>query len=102
MPDPTRMPEYSPEPPPARACRCDARTEFFRQEFVKHRECLALQKEYYSERAFSCVEAALTRVIKHMEQLSAKEDADVMFSRLLRMLNVVTGLSYWTDTTMFH
>ena len=97
------MPEFFPEPqPPARVCRCDARTEFFREEFRKHRDCLALQREYYSERAFTCVEAALTRVIKHMEQLSAKEDADEVMSRLLRMLNVVTGLSYWNDTTVFH
>lgn len=97
------MPGFLEEPrPPAGALFGVSRTDFFRQEFVKHRECLARQREYYSENAITCVEAALTRLMARLEQLSAKEDAERLVSRLLRKLDVVTGLSYWTDPPTFH
>lgn len=81
---------------------CISRSDFFREELLKHRECLARQREYYSERTIMCVEAALTRLIARMEQLSANEDVDQLVTRLLRKLDVVTGLSYWSDPTAFH
>ena len=34
-------------------------TEFYREEFVKHHQCLQQQRGYYSERAITDVEAAL-------------------------------------------
>ena len=103
MPDPTRMPGFLNVPPPtADPFPIVSRTDFFREEILKHRECLARQREYYSERSITCVEAALTRLMGCIEQLSAREDADQYLSSLLRKINVVTGLSYWIDTTMFH
>ena len=36
-------------------------TEFYREEFLKHQRCLQQQRAYYSERAITDVEAALTR-----------------------------------------
>jgi len=89
-------------PPPAGPPIFVSRTDFFREEILKHRECLARQREYYSERAITCVEAALTRLMGRLDQLSERDDADQYLSSLLRKINVVTGLSYWIDTTMFH
>ena len=77
-------------------------TDFYREEFLKHRRCLEQQREYYSDSAITSVEAALTRIISQIENLSTKEDADQVVSRLLRKLNVVTGLSGWTDPTNVH
>ena len=51
-------------------------TDFYREEFLKHRRCLEQQREYYSDSAITSVEAALTRIISQLEHLSAKEDAD--------------------------
>ena len=79
-----------------------SRTEFYREEFVKHRRCLERQREYYSERAFANVEAALTAIIARLEQLSCSEDADLVVARLLRKFDVVTGLSNWTDPATLH
>ena len=62
-------------------------TEFYREEFLKHRRCL---------------EAALTRIISQLEQLSTKKDADRLVSSLLRKFNVVTGLSGWSDPKNVH
>jgi hypothetical protein len=77
-------------------------TDFYREEFLKHRRCLEQQREYYSVGAITSVEAALTRIISQLEHLSAKEDADKVVSSLLRKFNVVTGLSSWTDPTNVH
>ena len=73
------------------------RTDFYREEFIKHRQCLERQREYYSERVITDVEAALSRIITQFEQLCAKDDVDQVVSRLLRKFDVVTRLSAWTD-----
>ena len=77
-------------------------TDFYREEFLKHRRCLEQQREYYSDSAITSVEAALTRIISQLEQLSTKKDADRLVSSLLRKFNVVTGLSGWTDPKNVH
>lgn len=76
--------------------------DFYREEFLKHQRCLEQQREYYSEGAITSVEAALARIISQLEQLSTKEDADQVVSRLLRKFNVVTGLSGWADPQNLH
>jgi hypothetical protein len=73
------------------------RTDFYREEFLKHRRCLEQQREYYSDSAITSVDAALTRIISQLEHLSTKQDADQLVSNLLRKINVVTGLSSWSD-----
>jgi hypothetical protein len=77
-------------------------TDFYREEFLKHRRCLEQQREYYSDSAITPVEAAITRIISQLEHLSTKQDADQLVSRLLRKFNVVTGLSGWTDPKNIH
>ena len=58
--------------------------EFYRGEFIKHRECLARQREYFSERAITDADAALGRVLSQLEQLCAKDDGGVVIEKLLR------------------
>jgi hypothetical protein len=72
-------------------------SDFYRTEFLKHRECLARQREYFSERAISDADEALARVISRLETLCEKADADQLIGRLLRQFNAVTGLSGWSD-----
>jgi hypothetical protein len=76
--------------------------DFYREEFVKHQRCLQEQREYYSAGAITEVEKALTRIISQLENLSVKQDADEVVSRLLRKFNVVTGLSGWSDPKNVH
>jgi len=64
---------------------------------MKCQRCLEQQREYYSERAISDVERALTKVISQLDRLCTKNDADKIVSQLLRKFDVVTGLSAWTD-----
>ena len=77
-------------------------TDFYRQEFTRHRECLAAQREYFSERAISTADQALERVLSELERLCAKDDAEQVIAGLLRKFNAVTGLSGWSDPTQLH
>jgi hypothetical protein len=72
-------------------------TNFYREEFLKCQRCLEQQREYYSERAISDVELALTKVMSELDALCTKADADEVVSQLLRQFDVVTGLTAWSD-----
>ena len=77
-------------------------TDFYRQEFLRHRACLAAQREYFSERAISDADEALARVLGELDQLCAKDDAEQLIGKLLRKFNAVTGLSGWSDPKQLH
>lgn len=77
-------------------------TDFYRSEFIRHRECLALQREYFSERAITDADEALARVLGQLEQICKKDDADQLIGKLLRQFNAVTGLSGWADPSKLH
>lgn len=77
-------------------------TDFYRAEFLRHRECMAAQREYFSERAITDADAALGRVLNQLEQLCAKDDADRLIGDLLRKFNAVTNLSGWMDPAQLH
>ncbi len=103
MADPKRSSGFIIQPQPAAGPLYRvSRTEFYREEFVKHCQCLQRQREYFSEGAITNVEAALARLMARLEQLTAQENAEELVSRLLRKLDAVTGLSYWTDPTTLH
>jgi hypothetical protein len=77
-------------------------TEFYREEFKKHQQCLQRQRPYYSESAITDVEAALTRIMGQLEQLCSKDNADQVVGSLLKKFDVVTGLSAWSDPKQTH
>lgn len=77
-------------------------SDFYRREFIRHRECLARQREFFSERAITDADEALARVIGQLEQLCEKDGADQFIGRLLRQFNAVTGLSGWSDPRQLH
>lgn len=76
--------------------------DFYRQEFIKHRECLERQREYFSEGAITNADAALGRVLNQLEQLCKCDNADQVIAGLLRKFNAVTGLSAWSDPKQLH
>jgi hypothetical protein len=76
--------------------------DFYREEFLRHRRCLAHQREYYSEQAITEADAAIARILAKLEQLCSKDDADQLMSGLLRKFDSVTGLSAWSDPNKLH
>lgn len=77
-------------------------TRFYREEFLKHQQCLQQQRDYFSEGAITGVEAALTRAMSQVEQLCASDNANQLVSSLLKKFDVVTGLSAWSDPKLTH
>jgi hypothetical protein len=77
-------------------------TEFYREEFDKHHRCLQQQRAYFSEDAITDVEDALARIMGQLEQLCSKDNADELVSCLLKKIDVVTGLSAWSDPKHTH
>lgn len=76
--------------------------DFYRQEFIRHRECLAQQREYFSEGAITTADEALARVLNELERLCACDNADQVIAGLLRKFNAITGLSGWSDPKNLH
>jgi hypothetical protein len=82
---------------PSSERRSTTHIEFYREEFLKQKRCLERQREYYSERAVNNVETALSRLLAHLDQVCSQQNADQLLSVLLRKIDVVTGLSAWSD-----
>jgi hypothetical protein len=78
------------------------RSSFYREELVKHWQCLDRQREYYSDKAIADVENVLNRLIADVDQLCARKNGDQLVGRLLRKIDGVTRLSAWSDPTKHH
>jgi hypothetical protein len=79
-----------------------ALTEFYREEFIKHHQCLQAQREYFSAQAIQHAESALLTIIADLDRLSTDTNAEQKVARLLREFDVVTGLSGWSDPCKVH
>lgn len=79
-----------------------ALTEFYREEFLKHHECLQAQREYYSAQAIDNAETALLKIIADLDRLTEKANAEHVVAQLLREFDVVTGLSGSSDPCKVH
>lgn len=90
----------SPWPLAGASCHCLA--AFFREEFVKHHQCLEQQREYFSDRAIAQAEDALMRILGQIEQLCQRDDACDVMAVLLKKIDSVTNLSAWTDPETLH
>ena len=92
----TRLPNDRTAPPGPSAL-----AEFYREEILRHHRCLDAQREYYSEQAVSGLERALLRAVAEMDILTAR-GGDGVVERLLKELDVVTGLSAWGESHTAH
>jgi hypothetical protein len=89
-------------PRPLAGASCQCLSDFFREEFLKHHQCLERQREYYSDVAIAQAEDALARIMAQLEQLCQRDDACQMMGELLRKFDLVTKLSAWTEPDQVH
>ena len=68
-------------------------SEFYREEFLRHRSRLETQRTFFAEDTFSEIEAALDKIIEEIERISQVENFDELASHLLHRIDVVTSLS---------
>ena len=76
---------------------CECLADFFRQEILKHHQCLEQQREYFSDVAINQAEQALMRILEQVECLCQREDARQVIGELLKKFDTVTKLSAWTE-----
>lgn len=76
--------------------------QFYREEFLRHRQCLEQQREFYSERAILDAEAALARILAQLDRLCVQQNAAQVVSCLLRKIDLLTGLSAFSDRRNVH
>ena len=76
---------------------CECLADFFRQEILRHHQCLEQQREYFSDVAINQAEEALMRILGQVEGLCQREDACQVIGDLLKKFDAVTKLSAWTD-----
>ena len=69
------------------------RSDFYREELRKHWQCLDQQREHYSQKTMTDVDAALRKLMANVDRLCAREHGDEVVSRLLRQIDGVTRLS---------
>lgn len=79
-----------------------SRTDFYREEFLKHKRRLQEQRECFSEHAITEVEDALTKTLAKLDHICQRCDCDHVVSCLLRQFDLVTGLSRWSDPKNLH
>jgi hypothetical protein len=79
-----------------------SRTEFYRQEFLRHQRCLEQQREYFSEQAIHSVEIAIHRILGRLDTLCGQQDCDRVIGELLKKFDLVTRLSAWDEPSRAH
>jgi hypothetical protein len=94
MPVTNSEPSRSPHPD----CDClvrasSVRSDFYREELRKHWHCLDQQRESYSHKTMTDVDAALRKLMENVDRLCACEHGGEVVSRLLRQIDGVTRLS---------
>lgn len=77
----------------ARPCSASVLADFYRQELLKHCDCLKQQREYFSDRAIDNAEQGLLRVMAQLDELCTHDDAHDVVATLLKKIDAVTGLS---------
>jgi cell fate (sporulation/competence/biofilm development) regulator YlbF (YheA/YmcA/DUF963 family) len=68
-------------------------SDFYREEFVRHRSRLETQRMFYPEQTYSEIESALDKIIEEIDRISQVDNFEEMASHLLHRIDVVTSLS---------
>lgn len=68
-------------------------SDFYREEFVRHRSRLETQRTFFPEQTYSEIESALDKIIEEIDRISQVDNFDEMASHLLHRIDVVTSLS---------
>ncbi|MEW5977212.1 MAG: hypothetical protein AB1898_15590 [Acidobacteriota bacterium] len=67
--------------------------EFYKEEFLKHKNRLQVQREFYSDHAFQEIESALDKIINEIDTICQMDHFNELASHLLERIDVITNLS---------
>lgn len=67
--------------------------EFYKEEFLRHKCRLELQRPFFVEKTYEEIEGVLNRIIEEMERICEVDNFEQVASHLLHRIDVVTNLS---------
>jgi hypothetical protein len=68
-------------------------SEFYREEFLRHRSRLETQKTFFSNETYVEIEAVLNKIIDEIDKMSQVDNFEELAGNLLQRIDVVTSLS---------
>jgi U3 small nucleolar ribonucleoprotein component len=68
-------------------------TEFYKEEFLRHRSRLESQRSFFAEKTYEEIESVLNKLIDEMDRICEVENFEELASNLLQRIDVVTNLS---------
>jgi hypothetical protein len=68
-------------------------SDFYREEFVRHKTRLECQRTFFAERTYEEIEGVLNRIITDIDRICEVENFEELASHLLQRIDVVTNLS---------
>ena len=68
-------------------------SDFYRQEFIRHRVRLEHQRTFFSEETYEEIESVLDKIINEIDQISQADNFEELASHLLYRIDSVTTLS---------
>ena len=68
-------------------------TDFYREEFLRHKCRLEYQRTFFSEGTYEEIEGVLNRIISEMDRICEVDNFEELASHLLQRIDIVTNLS---------
>ena len=68
-------------------------SDFYREEFKRHRSRLECQRSFFGEQTYGEIETVLNKIIEEIDKISDVDNFEELASHLLYRIDVVTSLS---------
>jgi len=68
-------------------------SDFYREEFLRHKGRLECQRPFFAEKTYEEIESVLNKIIDEMDRICEVENFEELASHLLRRIDIVTNLS---------
>ncbi len=68
-------------------------SEFYREEFLRHKSRLEHQRPFFAEKTYDEIESVLNRILDEIDRICEVENFEELASHLLHRIDVVTNLS---------
>lgn len=68
-------------------------SDFYRQEFLRHKSRLETQKTFFADETYVEIETVLNKIIDEIDKMSEVENFQELAGHLLERIDVVTSLS---------
>jgi len=68
-------------------------SEFYREEFLRHKGRLECQRPFFAEKTYEEIESVLNKIIDEMDKICEVDNFEELASSLLQRIDIVTNLS---------